>query len=161
LHGPRSSRSLCWTWCACRPPAPARPAPSPPAPAGNRRSGRPNGPPSRARPRRVAAQLRAGSAALLPGHLLPPWPRPAPGATPGSTGALFVSYAAGQLLVTPLAGWLTDRFGARTALLLGLAALLGATLLFAAAETLPTLALARAGQGVASGVTWTAGMVLL
>jgi predicted MFS family arabinose efflux permease len=83
------------------------------------------------------------------------------GATPAVTGALFAAYAAGLLLATPPAGWLTDRLGARTTLLVGLVALLGATLLFAFADSLPSLALARAGQGISSGVTWTSGLALL
>src|SRR5262245_58017393 len=83
------------------------------------------------------------------------------GATPAITGALFAVYAAGLLLATPPAGWLTDRLGARSVLLAGLVALFCATLLFAFADSLPSLALARAGQGVASGVTWTSGLALM
>jgi MFS transporter, DHA1 family, solute carrier family 18 (vesicular amine transporter), member 1/2 len=92
---------------------------------------------------------------FLPGHAQ------ALGASQAVTGALFASYAAGTLLATPPAAWLTDRLDARRALLAGLLALMAATLLFAYAPGLPALFAARTAQGVSSAVTWTAGLALV
>lgn len=83
------------------------------------------------------------------------------GASPALTGLIFASYAVGLFVVTPFAGWLTDSIGARRTLLGGLVALFGATLCFAYAPGLASLFVARAAQGVASGVTWTAGLALV
>ncbi len=92
---------------------------------------------------------------FLPGYLL------AQGATSFVVGAVFAVYALGLLLATFPAGWLTDRIGARLVLLGGLVALLLATLLFAFAPGLAWLFLARALQGAAGAVTWTAGLALI
>jgi MFS family permease len=83
------------------------------------------------------------------------------GASPLITGALFAAYAGGLFLATPPGGWITDRVGARQTLLLGLVALFGATLCFAFAPGLPLLFVARASQGVAGAITWTAGLALV
>lgn len=83
------------------------------------------------------------------------------GASPTLTGLIFASYAGGLFVVTPLAGWLTNRAGARHTLLGGLIALFGATLCFAFVPGLAPLFIARATQGAASGITWTAGLALV
>jgi MFS family permease len=87
------------------------------------------------------------------------------GASPLVIGILFAIYAAGLLAAAPLAAWLTDRAGPRRTLLLGLVILVGSTLLFAYAFTLGLglagLFMARAAQGGASAVTWTAGLAIL
>ena len=83
------------------------------------------------------------------------------GASPALTGLIFASYAGGLFVVTPFAGWLTNRVGARRTLLSGLVALFIATLCFALLPGLAPLFVARAAQGVASGITWTAGLALV
>lgn len=87
------------------------------------------------------------------------------GATPLATGILFAMYAAGLFAATPLAAWLTDHIGPRRTLLWGLLALAASTLLFAFSPTLsldlPGLFTARAAQGVASTLTWTAGLAIV
>ena len=85
----------------------------------------------------------------------------AAGASPSITGALFASYAAGLLLFTPVAGWFTDRLGARTTLLVGLSSMFLATLLFAFVQLVPALFVARTAQGCAGAMTWTAGLALV
>ncbi|HLY29828.1 MAG TPA: MFS transporter [Ktedonobacterales bacterium] len=129
--------------------------------------------------RRTAAQVTLLGAitldTLLYGLVIPflPGRALALGAAPVEVGALFATYSAGLLLATPPAGWLTDRFGARGVLLFGLLLLVAATLLFAFAGDLPTLLAlpgvaglwllfgARAAQGMAAAITWTAGLALL
>jgi DHA1 family solute carrier family 18 vesicular amine transporter 1/2 len=92
---------------------------------------------------------------FLPGRVL------ALGANQSVVGALFASYAVGLLLMTPLAGRLTDRFGGQRILGLGLALQLAATLVFAFGSTLPLLFLARTIQGVAGAIPWTAGLAII
>lgn len=87
------------------------------------------------------------------------------GATPLATGILFAMYAVGLFAATPLAAWLTDHIGPRRTLLWGLLALAASTLLFAfspaLALNLPGLFVARGAQGVASSLTWTAGLAIV
>lgn len=83
------------------------------------------------------------------------------GASQSLVGVLFASYAAGLLLMTPLAGRLTDRFGGQLILELGLLLLLVSTLVFALASNLPLLFLARTLQGVAAAIPWTAGLTII
>ncbi|HEU5347589.1 MAG TPA: MFS transporter, partial [Ktedonobacterales bacterium] len=87
------------------------------------------------------------------------------GASPLVTGALFAMYAAGIFAATPLAAWFTDHLGPRRTLLWGLLALAASTLLFAFSPTLalglPGLFVARASQGIASALAWTAGLAVL
>ncbi len=123
------------------------------------------------RARRIAAEVvllgAFGLDLLLYSLVVPFLPAEAErlGASPVTTGALFAMYAAGSFAATPLAGWLTDRVGARTALLWGLVTLGASTLLFAFSPSLPLglpgLFGARAAQGVASTFTWTAGFAIL
>jgi MFS family permease len=76
-------------------------------------------------------------------------------------GALFAAYAIAMVAVTPLAGRLTDRRGARAPLLAGLVGLAAATLLFAVAEPVWLLMVARALQGAAGGMSWVASLSLI
>ncbi len=112
---------------------------------------------------------------LLYGLVIPflPGRAQALGAAPVGVGALFATYSAGLLLATPPSGWLTDRLGARRILLVGMLLLLASTLLFAFADDIPRwlnapvgdglwlLFGARAAQGMAAAITWTAGLALL
>jgi MFS family permease len=83
------------------------------------------------------------------------------GASPFTTGALFAAYAAGLLVAALPAGLVTTRLGARRTLLLGTLALVIATIAFALAPGLALLFVARAIQGVAGALTWTAGLALV
>lgn len=83
------------------------------------------------------------------------------GAGSGLVGLLFAVYAAALLLATPLVGWLVDRVGTRTPMLVGLLGLAMATLLFAFVDSLPALLAARALQGAAAAVAWVGGLGLV
>jgi multidrug resistance protein len=76
-------------------------------------------------------------------------------------GVLFGSYAVALLVVTVPLGIMVDRVGRRTPMLLGLAGLFGATLLFAYSRDFTLLIVARSLQGVAGSATWVPGMALL
>ncbi|MBV9328605.1 MAG: MFS transporter [Chloroflexi bacterium] len=73
----------------------------------------------------------------------------------------YSAYALGVLLATLVVASLTDRVGRRLPFLLGLIFLGASTLLFATANSLPLLILARIVQGIASTATWTAGLALV
>src|SRR5262249_1317598 len=70
-------------------------------------------------------------------------------------GVLFGCYAAAFIAVAPVAGRWVDRAGSRQPMLLGLAGLAAATLLFAFAPGFAFLAVARLLQGAAGGIAWT------
>ena len=76
-------------------------------------------------------------------------------------GLLFGAYAVALLLTVPIAGRVSDRLGAARALRLGAAGLLVSLALYAGATGSVMLFAARAVQGVAGGVAWTAGLALL
>ena len=65
------------------------------------------------------------------------------------------------MLATPVFGILSDRFGRRRPLILGVLAQAAATLLFAFAPTFLLMLLARLVQGIAAAATWTAGLALI
>ncbi|WP_226001068.1 MFS transporter [Paenibacillus sp. BJ-4] len=100
---------------------------------------------------------------LIYGLVVPILPRYADslGATQTEIGLLFSSYAIALFIATPVFGLLTDRIGRKTPLLWGLIGLIASTLMFAIAHTLWLLVLARALQGIAAAMTWTAGLALL
>lgn len=83
------------------------------------------------------------------------------GLGPARASWLFGSYALALLAATLPIARLTDRFGRRLPMLLGLAGLACATLAFAYAESYGVLLLARTLQGVAGAATWLPGMALL
>ncbi|WP_028544659.1 MFS transporter [Paenibacillus taiwanensis] len=76
-------------------------------------------------------------------------------------GLLFGSYAAALFLMTPMFGRITDRFGRRKTIMLGLVCMIGATMLFVFSQTTGTLILARFIQGLAAAASWTAALALL
>ncbi|MGE3238302.1 MAG: MFS transporter [Thermoleophilia bacterium] len=79
-----------------------------------------------------------------------------------STAALiFAAFPAGQLVTAFIAAGLVERAGRRPVMIMAGLALTLATLAFAAAETTPLLALARAAQGLAGGLVWTAGIAAI
>ena len=109
----------------------------------------------------VCAAVFADS--LLYSVIVPVLPRYAErlGATPFAVGLLFASYAVALLAATPVLAAVSDRVGRRTPLLLGLAAVAGATLLFGFATSYPQLVAARSVQGLAAAAVWTVGVALV
>jgi multidrug resistance protein len=83
------------------------------------------------------------------------------GLNPIQVGILFGSYAVALLLATFPVAILTDRYGRRTPMLLGLAGLAATTLLFALSGRYWLLVLARFLQGISGAATWLPGMALL
>ncbi|GAA1655280.1 hypothetical protein GCM10009765_00520 [Fodinicola feengrottensis] len=100
---------------------------------------------------------------LVYGIAIPVLPRIASssGASASAVGVLFACYAIAMVIATPVAGVLVDRLGHRVPMLAGLFALAGSTVLFAVVQALPALMVARALQGVAAAVSWTAGLALI
>ncbi|KAI8927974.1 major facilitator superfamily domain-containing protein [Entophlyctis helioformis] len=77
-------------------------------------------------------------------------------------GVLISAHAAGLILIAPTIGILSDRLGNRKMpMVLGLIGLLLTTLLFAYGTSFTHLLLARMGQGISGGVSWTLGFCML
>lgn len=75
--------------------------------------------------------------------------------------ALLASYAGASVIFSPIAGILADRISSRQApFLLGLTALLGATILLFMGTTIPVLVMARVLQGISAAFVWTIGLAL-
>lgn len=83
------------------------------------------------------------------------------GASTAEIGLLFAVYAVGLVLATPFLGMLSDRIGRRRPMLIGSAGLVGATVLFAFADSYALLVAARFVQGAAAAAVWTAGVALV
>jgi MFS transporter, DHA1 family, solute carrier family 18 (vesicular amine transporter), member 1/2 len=83
------------------------------------------------------------------------------GASPTVIGLLFASFGVTLLTVSVPMGAVSDRIGRRAPMVGGLAALAGATLLFAFSTSLPTLFAARLVQGAADAITWVVGFALI
>lgn len=75
-----------------------------------------------------------------------------------AAGVLTASYAAGTLLASVPAGYLAARRGPRTAVLAGLILLSGSSLVFAFADGIVLLDLARFAQGVGGACSWAGGL---
>jgi predicted MFS family arabinose efflux permease len=73
------------------------------------------------------------------------------GASPQGVGLLVASFAFAQMLSAPLWGRLSDRWGRRPVILLGLLLLIGSFVAFALASSLSMLLVSRLAQGVAAG----------
>jgi multidrug resistance protein len=76
-------------------------------------------------------------------------------------GILFSSYSVALLICTPYFGKLADRVGRKKPILIGLAGMTIATILFSQPIRFEILILARALQGMAAAATWTASLALL
>jgi DHA1 family solute carrier family 18 vesicular amine transporter 1/2 len=83
------------------------------------------------------------------------------GISPTMMGLLFASFGVTVLLFAIPMGAVSDRVGRKVPLVGGLVGLTIATLMFAFAETLPALFVARLAQGAADAVTWVVGFALL
>jgi len=83
------------------------------------------------------------------------------GASPTVIGFLFASFGVTLLTVSVPMGAVSDRIGRRAPMVGGLAALAGATMLFAFSTSLPTLFAARLVQGAADAITWVVGFALI
>lgn len=78
-----------------------------------------------------------------------------------NTSGLLAAYAAASFITSPIAGIMADRISTRQApFLLGLTALLFATVLLFIGTTIPVLAVARVLQGVSAAFVWTIGLAL-
>jgi multidrug resistance protein len=82
-------------------------------------------------------------------------------ASPTMVGLLFASFGVALLTLSIPMGAMSDRLGRRGPMIAALALLAGATLLFAYAESLPMLFVARMLQGAADAVTWVVGFALI
>lgn len=78
------------------------------------------------------------------------------------TSVLLAAYAGASVLASPPAGIIADKLPARQLpFLVGLVALLGASLLLYLGQTVSVLILARIFQGISAAVVWTIGLALL
>lgn len=74
---------------------------------------------------------------------------------------LLAAYAGASVLFSPIAGYLADKTSTRQApFLLGLTALLLATILLMVGDNVATLAIARILQGISAAFVWTIGLAL-
>lgn len=73
------------------------------------------------------------------------------GATAAMVGALIASFSVAQLLAAPVWGWLSDRYGRRPAILVGLLLSTFAYIIFAFANSIWLLFLSRLVQGLGGG----------
>ncbi|KAF2681061.1 MFS general substrate transporter [Lentithecium fluviatile CBS 122367] len=75
---------------------------------------------------------------------------------------LIAIYAAALLAFSPVCGWLADRSSSRRSpLLIGLLALLGATVLLNVGSSIGVLIVGRLLQGASAAVVWVVGLALL
>ncbi|MFI0976734.1 MFS transporter [Streptomyces sp. NPDC021093] len=111
----------------------------------------------------TVASLALATDALVYGMAVPLLPKLTSenGARPVDVGVLFAVYAAALVAVTPLVGRWVDRRGNRQPLLAGVIGLVVSTLLFAFSHDTTPLLVARALQGAAAGVVWTASLALI
>ncbi|KAK3112366.1 hypothetical protein LTR53_011431 [Teratosphaeriaceae sp. CCFEE 6253] len=78
-----------------------------------------------------------------------------------SVSGLLAAYAGASVVCSPIAGILADRLTTRQApFLLGLTALLGATVLLFLGQSMPVLIVARILQGISAAFVWTIGLAL-
>jgi MFS family permease len=83
------------------------------------------------------------------------------GASPTTIGLLFASFGVTVLGVSLPMGVVSDRAGRKLPIVVGMAALAASSVLFAQADRLSLLFLARLVQGAADAVTWVVGFALI
>jgi MFS family permease len=76
-------------------------------------------------------------------------------------GAVIGIYSAATLVMSLPAGRIADRLGPRRITVAGVALMTVSTLAYAGADSFWMLLAARGGQGIASGISWTAGLAWL
>jgi len=76
-------------------------------------------------------------------------------------GLMYLAYAVGVLVATPVFGYLGDRLGCRRPMIIGVALSAMATALFCFGAHFYLLILARFAQGAAAAASWTAGLALI
>jgi MFS transporter, DHA1 family, solute carrier family 18 (vesicular amine transporter), member 1/2 len=83
------------------------------------------------------------------------------GLTKSQAGAVIGVYSAATLVMAMPAGRIADRFGPRRITVAGVALMTVSTLAYAFAGSFWVLMAARGGQGLASAISWTAGLAWL
>ena len=83
------------------------------------------------------------------------------GASPTVIGLLFGSFGLTLLTVSIPMGAMSDRIGRKTPMVIGLLALVGASVMFAWSNRLVWLFAARMVQGAADAITWVVGLALV
>ncbi|KAF2143700.1 uncharacterized protein K452DRAFT_247032 [Aplosporella prunicola CBS 121167] len=84
------------------------------------------------------------------------------GSVQSSVSNLLAAYAGASVVSSPIAGFLADKMGSRQLpFLLGLIALLLATILLAIGDSFSGLVVARLLQGLSAAVVWVVGLALL
>ncbi len=86
---------------------------------------------------------------------------PAGAKVEGHQALLYGVYAMSVLLVTPIFGYLGDRFGSRSIMILGATLAVVAVSLFGLAPSFLLLVLGKVCQGAASAALWTSGLALV
>ena len=82
--------------------------------------------------------------------------------TQSHVSGLLAAYAGASVLFSPAAGVVADRLSARQLpFLVGLVALLAATLMLFLGQNMPVLVVARVLQGISAAVVWTIGLALV
>src|SRR5690606_15710297 len=83
------------------------------------------------------------------------------GATSATMGWLMASFSLAQFVFSPLWGRLSDRIGRKPVMMIGLAGYSGSMALFALAQSVPQLFLARSLAGVLSSATLPTAMAVI
>src|SRR5215210_4074345 len=83
------------------------------------------------------------------------------GLSKAAAGILTACYGAGTLIGSLPGGWLATRIGARSTVVVGLALMSTASLVFAFSDDIVTLDGARLLQGVGGAFSWAGGLVWL
>jgi DHA1 family multidrug resistance protein-like MFS transporter len=83
------------------------------------------------------------------------------GASDLDLGIIFASYSLVQLVTTIPFGLMSDRYGRRPFMIMGMLILGVASLLYPLAQSVPTIAACRAVQGLAASATWSSAIALV
>jgi len=83
------------------------------------------------------------------------------GGNEASVGYVMCAYTLCAMATRPVTGWLVDNYGRRPVLLIGMAMMVGASVLFQFAVNVPMIILIRGLHGLAFGITGTAVGTLL